>query len=113
MLTALLLAAAAAHAEDVVFKAGFESGEGSPPGDAVLAFSNETTQRVDQTVDTDARFDALWVDFNNDGCYDAFVFDHGDGDGPGSTSRLWVNRCDGSNTFVYTPNTSVHHYIPS
>jgi len=80
-------------------------------------FVDETRQRVDPIVDTDSRFDAVWADFNGDGCYDAFVFDHG-GDGnddtaPGRTSRLWVNRCDGSNTFTYVANEQARHYIPS
>jgi len=122
MLVVLLTCAGAARADtgpaDVVFTSAFELDETiDPPSNGAWQFTNETTQRVDQIVDTDSRFDAVWADFNNDGCYDVFVFDHGgdsnDDTSPGRTSRLWVNRCDGSNTFVYTPNAEVQHYIPS
>jgi|GEM_PF-386730 len=81
--------------------------QGSAGAAAAFRFEDVTRQSVDRIVDSSYRFDAVFVDFNNDGCYDLFVFGHEDP----ATSRLWVNRCDGSNTFQFTPNDQVHHYI--
>ncbi|HVZ24018.1 MAG TPA: CRTAC1 family protein [Vicinamibacterales bacterium] len=105
MLVLFALAALPALADDSIFAGGFEANEAPPP--AAWQFANVTTQSVDQTPDSSYRFDAVFTDFNNDGCYDLFVFGHEDP----ATSRLWVNRCDGSNTFTYAANDQVHHYI--
>jgi len=104
---ALLITAAAApaFAEDSIYLSSFEADE-VPPA-AAWSFDNVTTSSLDQIFDSDYRIDATFVDFNNDGCYDVFVFGHADP----ATSRLWVNRCDGSNTFAYAANDSVHYYI--
>jgi len=104
---ALLIAASAApaFAEDSIYLSSFEADE-VPPA-AAWSFDNVTTSSLDQIFDSDYRIDATFVDFNNDGCYDVFVFGHADP----ATSRLWVNRCDGSNTFAYAANDSVHYYI--
>ena len=93
---ALLITAAAvpAFAEDSIYLSSFEASE-VPPA-AAWSFDNVTASSLDQILDSDYRIDATFVDFNNDGCYDLFVFGHADP----STSRLWVNRCDGSNTFT-------------
>ena len=74
---------------------------------AAFRFENVTAQNLDRAADSSYRFDAVFSDFNNDGCYDLFVFGHADP----ATSRLWVNRCDGSNTFTYAANDQVHYYI--
>jgi hypothetical protein len=71
-------------------------------------FDDETRQRLDRIENSDYRFDAVWTDFNGDGCPDPFIFGHADP----ATSRLWLNRCDGSNTFTLAPNDQVHYYIP-
>src|SRR5690606_12604594 len=73
-----------------------------------LSFVNEAAQRVDTIPDSQYRFDALFVDFNSDGCPDAFVVSHSDW---GATSRLWNNRCDGSGTFQHVPSSQTSHYI--
>ena len=73
-----------------------------------LSFVNEAAQRVDTIPDSQNRFDALFVDFNSDGCPDAFVVSHSDW---GATSRLWNNRCDGSGTFQHVPSSQTSHYI--
>lgn len=71
-------------------------------------FENVTASSVDRLPGSDYRFDALWTDFNGDGCYDPFIFDHGNL----ATSRLWLNRCDGSHTFTLVDNDKVHYFIP-
>lgn len=113
LLTSLsLFAPSAVQAEptaDTLFLAGFEDGEIAPPSSVELAFANETTMRIDQGAGSAYRFDALWVDFNGDGCYGAFLFSHGDA----STSRLWENRCDGSSSFVLRSNAAVNYRIAS
>lgn len=73
-----------------------------------LSFVNEASQRVDSIPDSQYRFDALFVDFNSDGCPDAFVVSHSD---LGATSRLWNNRCDGSGTFQHVPSSQTNHFI--
>lgn len=108
-LASALLAAApllSAQGPDAVFAGGFESWAGPSPGP--LAFQNQAAQRIDQMLDSNYRFDALFVDFNNDGCKDAFIFSHADW---GATSRLWLNRCDGTGTFTYASNSQVNHNI--
>lgn len=110
LLPALTVMATSSHAavNELIFDGGFEINETVPttPG-AEPTFVNQTQQRLDQIQDSEYRFDAMWTDFNSDGCYDAFIYDHGNA----PTSRLWVNRCDGSNTFVFRSNASVHHNI--
>jgi hypothetical protein len=104
---ALLAAAGVAQAQDGIFNGAFEAAQASPtPG--ALAFHDVAAQRVDQLLDSNYRFDALFTDFNGDGCLDPFIFSHSDW---GATSRLWLNRCDGSNTFVYADNAAVNHNI--
>ncbi|WP_202840255.1 FG-GAP repeat domain-containing protein [Luteimonas saliphila] len=73
-----------------------------------LTFVNEAAQRVDSIPDSQYRFDALFVDFNSDGCPDAFVVSHSDW---GATTRLWNNRCDGSGTFQHVPSSQTNHYV--
>lgn len=73
-----------------------------------LTFVNEAAQRVDTIPDSQYRFDALFVDFNSDGCPDAFIVSHSDW---GATSRLWNNRCDGSGTFQHAPSSQTNHYV--
>lgn len=107
-----MFAPTAAQAEptaDTLFLAGFEGGETQPPSSVALAFQNETDLRTDQTPNSAYRFDALWTDFNGDGCYEPFIFSHGDT----TTSRFWVNRCDGTNTFVLADNSEINYPITS
>ncbi len=73
-----------------------------------LAFVNEARQRVDALHDSNYRFDALFVDFNSDGCPDIFIISHSDW---GATSQLWNNRCDGSGTFRHVPASEAGYYI--
>lgn len=73
-----------------------------------LTFVNETSQRIDALHDSSYRFDAVFVDFNSDGCPDAFIMSHSD---LGATSRLWNNRCDGSGNFQYVPNSEARYFI--
>lgn len=73
-----------------------------------LVFIDETRQRVDVLHDSSYRFDALFVDFNSDGCPDVFVVSHSD---CGATSRLWSNRCDGSGTFRHVPAAEAGYYV--
>lgn len=73
-----------------------------------LTFTNEAAQRIDTLHDSNYRFDALFVDFNSDGCPDAFIVSHSD---LGATTRLWNNRCDGSGTFQYVNNSDARYYI--
>ena len=95
---------------DALFTSSFETGEAPPPPPAgSLSFQDTTAQAIGSTLDSDARFDALWVDFNSDGCSDAFIFAHADF----ATSRLWVNRCDGSNTFTYVDNAQARYFMSS
>ncbi|HET8898231.1 MAG TPA: CRTAC1 family protein [Rhodanobacteraceae bacterium] len=70
-------------------------------------FVDETAQRLQPAAASSYRFDAMWTDFNADGCYDAWIFDH---DNP-ATSRLWLNRCDGSHRLQLAGNDQVHYYI--
>ena len=100
----ILVATAAMPAADTIFASGFDRSS-LPAG--TIEFRNETSQRFDHLADSAYRFDAMWTDFNGDGCPDAWIFGHEDP----STSRLWVNRCDGSNTFVLAGNDVVHYYI--
>ena len=96
--------------------AGLLGGDGIAPGVAhaaekaagPLTFVNETSQRVNAIHDSAYRFDALFVDFNSDGCHDAFIVSHSDW---GQTSRLWNNRCDGSGTFQYVSPSEGNYYI--
>ena len=96
--------------------AGLLGGDGAAPGVAhaaekaagPLTFVNEATQRLNVIHDSSYRFDALFVDFNGDGCHDAFIVSHSDW---GQTSRLWNNRCDGSNTFQYVSPAEGNYYI--
>jgi hypothetical protein len=96
-----------AQSGDLLFADAFEAAAPPPPPAGTWAFENVTTQRLDSTPNSSYRFDAAWVDFNNDGCYDAFVFDHSDS----STSRLWLNRCDGSHRFTLVANDQARYYI--
>ncbi|HRN62261.1 MAG TPA: VCBS repeat-containing protein [Luteimonas sp.] len=73
-----------------------------------LTFANEASQRLDAMHDSAYRFDALFVDFNSDGCPDAFIVSHSDW---GATTRLWNNRCDGSATFSYVSPSQGNYYI--
>lgn len=73
-----------------------------------LTFVNEAAQRVDTIPDSQYRFDALFVDFNSDGCPDAFIVSHSDW---GASSRLWNNRCDGSGTFQHMSSSQTNHYV--
>ena len=96
--------------------AGLLGGDGMTPGVAhaaekaagPLTFVNEAAQRLNVIHDSAYRFDALFVDFNSDGCHDAFIISHSDW---GQTSRLWNNRCDGSNTFQYVSPAEGNYYI--
>ena len=107
--TVLLCSGAGAATTDKVFSSGFDTS--SPPvvPAGAMTFSNVTTQSLDQIQGSSYRFDAMWTDFNGDGCYDAWIFDH---ESPG-TSRLWINRCDGSNTFTLEDNAAVNYFIPN
>jgi hypothetical protein len=78
-----------------------------PAESAPIAFENVTLAAIDEQADSDYRFDALWTDFNGDGCPDPFVFGHADP----ATSRLWLNRCDGSGRFTLVGNDAVGYYI--
>ncbi len=96
MLALLALASSPAFAQssnDSIFPDGFEAPAPAGP----LAFQNVTSHVLDQIMPSDRHFDALWTDFNGDGCADAFIFDHG----TRATTRLWLNRCNGSNTFTF------------
>src|SRR5690606_27056215 len=73
-----------------------------------LTFANEASQRIDTLHDSNYRFDALFVDYNGDGCPDTFIVSHSDW---GATSRLWNNRCDGSGSFQFVPNSEARYYI--
>ncbi|WP_187471211.1 FG-GAP repeat domain-containing protein [Luteimonas viscosa] len=73
-----------------------------------LTFVNEASQRIDSIPDSQYRFDALFVDFNSDGCPDAFIVSHEDW---GQTTRLWNNRCDGTGRFEHIPSEETRHYI--
>ena len=73
-----------------------------------LFFVNEARERVDALHDSNYRFDALFVDFNSDGCPDLFIVSHSDW---GATSQLWNNRCDGSGTFRHVPSSEAGYYI--
>lgn len=73
-----------------------------------LVFVNEARQRVDALHDSNYRFDALFVDFNSDGCPDIFIVSHSDW---GETSQLWNNRCDGSGTFRHVPASEAGYYV--
>ena len=73
-----------------------------------LTFANEAAQRLDVIQDSAYRFDALFVDFNSDGCPDAFIVSHSDW---GQTSRLWNNRCNGTGTFQYVSPAEGNYYI--
>lgn len=96
--------------------AGVFGGGGMAPGVAhaadkaagPLTFVNEASQRLDVLHDSAYRFDALFVDFNGDGCHDAFIVSHSDW---GQTSRLWNNRCDGTGTFQYVSPSQGNYYI--
>lgn len=79
------------------------------PGQALaaIAFEDVTRRALDRQADSDYRFDAVWTDFNGDGCPDPFVFGHADP----ATSRLWLNLCDGSGSFRLVGNDEVRHYI--
>jgi hypothetical protein len=96
-----------AQSGDLLFVDAFEAAAPPPPPAGTWAFENVTSARFDSTPDSNYRFDAVWTDFDGDGCYDPFVYDHGNP----ATSRLWVNRCDGSGRFTYADNASVRHYI--
>src|SRR3546814_20103686 len=72
-----------------------------------LTFVNETSQRIDALHDSAYRFDAVFVDFNSDGCQDAFILSPSD---LGANSPLWYNRFDGSGSFPYVP-INAHRYF--
>lgn len=113
-LGALILAVTCSHAAVTsrIFASGFDN-VSVPPSSAELNFVNQTRQRFDTIISTPMAyaFDALWTDFNNDGCYDAFVYNHAPPGQGQDGSRLWVNRCDGSHTFEYYSNTAVNYAI--
>ncbi|HET6631278.1 MAG TPA: VCBS repeat-containing protein [Rhodanobacteraceae bacterium] len=88
----------------VALAAGLGQADGSG---TTLAFENVTTRAIDRGADSDYRFDALWTDFNGDGCPDPFIFAHADQ----ATSRLWLNRCDGSHHFTLADNAQVRYDI--
>lgn len=80
----------------------------APAGGAgAIRFDDVTAASVDALADSEYRFDAVWTDFNGDGCPDPFVFGHADP----ATSRLWLNLCDGSGRFRLVGNDAVRHYI--
>ncbi|MGB8634433.1 MAG: VCBS repeat-containing protein, partial [Rhodanobacteraceae bacterium] len=105
----LLCSSASAATEDLVFQSGFDTSAPPVVPAGAMNFSNVTSQSLDQIQGSSYRFDAMWTDFNGDGCYDAWIFDH---ESPG-TSRLWINRCDGSNTFTLEDNAAVNYFIPN
>lgn len=74
-----------------------------------FSFVNETAQRLDSLAASDYSFDAMWTDFNGDGCADAWIFAHDDQ----RTSRLWIDRCDGSHRFELAGNDEVRYAIVS
>jgi hypothetical protein len=72
-----------------------------------IAFENVTATALDRQASSDVRFDAVWTDFNSDGCPDPFVFGHADP----STSRLWLHRCNDIGGFELVANADVRYYI--
>ncbi len=74
-----------------------------------IEFDDVTTNVVDQLADSEYRFDAMWTDFNGDGCYDPFIWSHDDP----TTSRLWINRCNGSNRFDLIAASKANYAILS
>ncbi|MEO7200568.1 MAG: VCBS repeat-containing protein [Dokdonella sp.] len=101
-----------------IFSSGFElaSGPVDPvdPGDGAtggpITFQNVTINVIPsgQLFPSSNHFDAMWTDFNGDGCPDAFILEHS----TRANSRLWVNRCDGSNKFDYVDNNVAHYALP-
>ena len=89
---------------DYVFSSPFEAATAAPP-----SFQNVTGQVLDRIMPSDRHFDALWTDFNGDGCHDAYIFDHG----TRATTRLWLNRCNGTNTFVFADASEAGYYRTS
>ncbi len=75
--------------------------------DSAIRFENVTATALDVQAQSDYRFDAVWTDFNGDGCPDPFIFGHADP----ATSRLWLNRCDGNGGFALADNQDVRYYI--
>lgn len=75
---------------------------------ANFSFENVTLDVVDRVAGSDFKFDALWTDFNGDGCYDAFIYDHH----VAYTSRYWINKCDGSHEFILIDNEEARYSIP-
>lgn len=78
-----------------------------PSVDTTLRFDNVTRERVSSLPDSSYRFDALFTDFNGDGCADPYVHDHGDP----ATSRLWLARCDGSFRFDLADVAETRYFI--
>ena len=74
-----------------------------------IDFDDVTANVVDRLEDSAYRFDAMWTDFDGDGCYDPFVWSHNDP----TTSRLWINRCDGSNRFDLVSYSEANYAILS
>ncbi len=75
--------------------------------DSGIRFENVGATALDTQAQSEYRFDAVWTDFNGDGCPDPFIFGHADP----ATSRLWLNRCDGSGGFTLAGNDAVRYYI--
>lgn len=91
----------------LVLSAVVIAGNRGSPGEG-LRFVDETRQRIEELHDSAYRFDALFVDFNSDGCPDVFVVSHSDW---GATSRLWNNSCDGSATFRHVPAGEAGYHV--
>jgi hypothetical protein len=72
-----------------------------------LEFENVTARLVLDRPDSPYRFDAVWTDFNSDGCLDPFVFAHADP----SLSRLWLNPCTAATPFQRVGNETAQFYI--
>lgn len=72
-----------------------------------LDFENVSSRLILEVADSPYRFDALWTDFNADGCLDPFVFAHADP----ARSRLWLNTCSASVPFQRVDNDTAQYYI--
>lgn len=75
--------------------------------DSALRFDNVTREHVSALPDSSYRFDALFTDFNGDGCADPYIHDHADP----ATSRLWLARCDGSLRFDLADVAKTRYFI--
>ncbi|MEO7200570.1 MAG: VCBS repeat-containing protein [Dokdonella sp.] len=78
-----------------------------PAVDSALRFDNVTREQVSALPESSYRFDALFTDFNGDGCADPYIHDHANP----ATSRLWLARCDGSSRFDPADVAQTRHFI--